>query len=244
MRSLWLLSLIIASGACFTLEANGKKNCSARLAALYMPGIPHEETIGYHGTGFGTLKVIEKTGILPAGSHGSTIGTLWFFPNLKHPLIQERIARGEFSADDKDIAPTGGAIKGAENYAALAGKDQAFLEHFGIPLTPESLRAAASVPDLGQTHDLSVEFFEQNYGLKRGKIIMAYQRIERERAQGVILGLGANVLDSFAVEKVNDEGLKLIVPTGLPLDFISGFEPVGQREYDYFEDLTLRYPPR
>jgi hypothetical protein len=58
-----------------------------------------------------------------------------------------------------------------------------------------------------------------------------------KKRKGIVLGLSKKGLSSQTILPGDDEGedMRVHVPNGLSVDFLSGIEPIGDEEWDYFE---------
>lgn len=219
---------------------------------LFSAGIQNRETLlGFHGTSWEAIKHLLTTGKLPpsnsknreAGDHSP--GKIYFaltknaLPN--HPLA------GTFWSTVQD------AFDEAKGYADDVGVVHGFIQHLNLDLNDRMLttgcRSAASGARTNPHGiDNMEEFFRlmhepngyrylSNLGISDSAIWSAMQ-IAKVR-NGIVLGLKQTIMHTFQVLEgnKNNRDLSIVCPDGLPVEFISGLEPIGQFEYNQLDAL-------
>lgn len=211
------------------------------LVSLFERGLDERaEIFGWHGT---SLEAIERTLILgsfpgsPVNHAGAAPGHLFFFPARE----------GDFDSGPATAFRNFGR-PGAVRYAETSAQVAYMLREFGL--------------DFGQreNHQLMFAALDHLSGYNpEGEAVLRRleeRGVSRERMQaeavhayerkGVLLALSRDAVMQFDASDGDEPGwdMKLHVPSGLPLSFIAGIEPLGEREFSYFESLQQLVSPR
>ena len=227
------------------LESNPKeqaKKVKERLLEAFETGLDDKESIGYHGTSLESIKMLLDKGILP-GSSGDedTVdygkGALFLFP--RKSVFPEYYATGEFSDEN--------ALEYARDYAEFLGRYHYIANSLGLDLDKtedrnvgKSLaRRDSGIPGDAEEAKETVEVLVSKKGMSREKINAVLDKSKSRK--GVIITFSKNTLDDYKTVKGDDtshiQDIALICPKGLEYKYISGIEPLGQEEWDFFEKL-------
>jgi hypothetical protein len=229
MLRLAILVTLFWSAAGWTVD---EVDCRVQIAKLFENGIDRAQTVGYHGTSIGALEVALKTGLIPA----DRTGYLYFFPNPTHPRMQG--PSPGFRLIPSAFGPSHLPFLGAEKYATTIADDHLILQKLNIPMTNKAITALALLHDTANLRGRArAKAFFAPYGYTLDQVdSVALNVIQNEPAGGIILGFHPTVFDRYKLSNA-DEGLRIRVPAGLPIQYLQGIEPLGQREYDYLEGL-------
>lgn len=227
-----------------------------KLAALFEQGLDSPDIIALHGTSLEALSELIKSGRLPSGKTEGGVGYLYFF-RLDVP-VPEDFLNGE--TPEENIQ--GGVKMYAKDLAYEASlcrilgldfnEDREFLEMLERIRSQHELRSIAGRGEElveahllnGSKHQDIIAGYIEKYGFPAIKSAFG-ESIERK---GIIIGLNKEILNhnpQSAYQELDDEGWRINLPEGIPLEYISGLEPIGQPEYDFFIALQEKYeaPP-
>ena len=222
-----------------------------KIADLFEQGLDSPDIMAYHGTSLEAINELIKTGKLPSGKTDGGIGYLYFF-RLDHPVPKEWL-NGETEQEN--------IMGGAKMYAKDLAHETSMCRILGLDINQDHdfLSAMERIfwqyqnrINVGRSSELEEKYLRENdendilakyidqYGFPAIKAAFdeSFQR------QGIIIGINQKILAhdvQSAYEELNDEGWRANLPDGLPLEYISGLEPVGQPEYEYFEALQEKY---
>ncbi len=201
-----------------------------KILELFAKGLDDSENcIGYHGTSTEAINYLLKNGYL-AGRRDCEAkdknlpqkGDFYFMPIREHLSAFQEFKREE----DKD------PIKYAENYAHFISAGDYFLTNLNLDITNQEY-ISFSRRFLFDDDPEAEEFF-----LSKGfsKQLLDSVAREAQKRKGVIIGIHKNALDKH-VPTYGDGGddLRFSLPSeGLSYEYLSGIEPLGQEEWDYF----------
>ena len=223
-----------------------------RLVSLFESGLDSPDIMAYHGTSLEALQELIKTGNLPTGKTEGGIGYLYFF-RLDMP-VPENFLFGETEEESSE----GGAKMYAESLAYEASlcrilgldirNEREFLEAMDHILFQYQSRAVTGRSTTlteghllnGSQYDDILSKYLDEYGFPCIKAAFD----ESIKRKGVIIGINQKILNhdpQSAYEDLDDEGWRVNLPEGLPLEYISGLEPVGQPEYEVFEKMQEKF---
>lgn len=218
---------------------------------LFAHGLESKETaLGFHGTSWEAIEELLRTGALPPSSSKNlkgvthAAGRVYFHltPQAlpKHPLVHT------FRKTHQEV------IHEVEGYAEDIARTHAFMKALGLDLGDRSFtdaRAAAS--QMGRQRRIrSLERFfsdlnaSHHYKRLRG-LGITDEEIRRAleiaaTRNGIVLSIRRSVMDVFKIaEGDKDNGdLSIVCPDGLPVEHISGLEPMGDFEYEQLDQLV------
>lgn len=216
-------------------ERNPETERQRKLIELFERGLDDEDAIGYHGTSLESIEYLIRNGHLPGGTfenppkHEVQPGDFYFFPNKakfpEHPLAS--------TFHDADTAIDKAAI-----YAQDIAEEHYLMKKLGLDFSNMKLRNAARWVTEGYTVDSETCYrLLLAQGLSKGNLDRAIK--EARGRKGVVLGLGPSMIEQH-LPMEGDKGhgdLKIHLPAGLDISFLSGLEPIGQQEWDFFEKL-------
>ncbi len=205
------------------------------IVAIFEKGLDDEEAIGYHGTSLEAVEHLLRMGHLPGASepdksYGYEKGDLFFFPQKAQ--IPDRLLSSKAHDDNRE------AIEDTTDYANVIAARHYILTKLGLDLgNPDDQVVGHELQD-GVDSEEACRITEEliKKGWKRKEILKIIDD-SRDR-KGVILTLSKDVLGKYKLG-VGDDVHDLRVTSGNSLDikFISGLEPLGQEEWDFFENL-------
>lgn len=197
---------------------------------LASKGVAHDEhdLLGFHGTSVEAVKYLAMHGKMPV--QGACENEFYFCPKTGKQYLNG--PRGE--------AEKYAGINGVRSYlVGLLKSKGSDLSHGDVMKVAESQSVMHCVfEDQEVVRDKIMGVLEcttirqlENY----------YQKL-RNRRRGVLLGIRSSVL-ALGIQKSLDEDLVLITE-GLPIDYITGIEPLGDFEWDQileknFSDTSL-----
>ena len=214
------------SGEIETAESE-KEERIKKIISLFERGMDTKDSVGYHGTSIESIEFLLENGHLPGGYDPEDGGNyLYFWPKkskfegnpLHDGLIEEKDALGM-----------------AEYYADELAKTHFLMKRFGLDM--DDGKKTRMVRDLFSpvSHD---EAYKSLLDLGIDKKELDFEIRQAEKRKGVVLSLNSNILESHsALPGDTEEDLRIAIPEGLKLDFISGLEPMGDKEWKYFENL-------
>ncbi len=201
-----------------------------KILELFSRGLNDSENcIGYHGTSVEAINYLLKNGCLPGRRDSETEnkslpqkGDFYFMPIREHLLGLQEFKREE----------TQDPTKYAENYAHFISAGDYFLTNLNLDIENQEY-ISFSRRFLFDDDPEAEEFF-----LSKGfsKQLLDSAAREAKKRKGVIIGIHKNALDKY-VPKYGDGGddLRFSLPSeGLSYEYLSGIEPLGQEEWDYF----------
>jgi hypothetical protein len=218
-------------------DSEGLAGRYKRISELVAKGYDDvDSTFGYHGTSIQALERLLIDGNLPPGGRGGTsAGSLYFFPRTT----------GSTGSDIWEAFPGAepNAIGGGTAYANNIAQRDYFLTCLGLDLgTLENWRAADAVL-FWPEHIRDFESDERTKVLSKAGFkeneIFRLAKNAREEAKGVVLCLRKALLEEHQVyEGDPGEGdFYLQLPDGLPIEYLSGIEPLGQLEFNYLASI-------
>ena len=208
-----------------------------RVIQLFEAGLDSPDCIGYHGTSLEAMDFLIEHGHLPGGGYdkGSTTDIpdgekyLYFFPK-KSEFSKHELA-DSFLEDEEILEETKGYSQG------IAGSHY-LLKKLGLNIDDQDLEFKARCLT-GRIPIDAEEEYQHFIGLGINEKVLDKTIEEAKKRRGVILVLSKKVLESHVISNGDEEGgdLRILIPEGLTLEFLSGIEPVGQEEYRYFATL-------
>ncbi len=209
-------------------DSDGIENRKKKLASLFESGLDSEDCIGYHGTSLEALEYMIEHGYLPGNSDQDKINAIHFYP-----------LRSAFKDVHSNTPLEENVVKEAAGYASDISGEHYFLKKLNIPFDNEETRLKSRYLVIGCPNDPSDPNAEYNYFLKMGvdKRALDEALFEARKRKGVVLSFNNEIVKSFKIMPGDPGDLKIITPNGLSLDYISGIEPMGQKEWDYLEKL-------
>ena len=189
-----------------------KKKFTKRVAELFEVGLESNDIYAYHGTTAEAIKYLATHGRLPSsGSYGAEV----FY-------VPEGIGSSE------------GDQQHAEHYASWNALKYFILER--IPFRPSNMEKLMYMFD---DEDLENEFLEEaaKHGVNKRQLHNLIREAERTR-KGVLVTLSRKMVADFEERAgVDVDQRSVITPQGLPIEYITGIEPLGQYEWDELEKL-------
>jgi len=154
-------------------------------------------------------------------------GDLWFYPAkskfINHPLLHT-------FHDESEITEK------TELYANSCAFEHYFLKAFNLDFNDTVVMD--DVIGLLIASPYSSAAFKRfvESGIKRSDLVKTIR--ESHKRKGVVFSLKEELLHDFTpMDGDKGEGdLKINCPDGLPIRFLSGLEPLGQQEWDYFTE--------
>ena len=197
------------------------------IVQLFEMGLNSEDCIGYHGTSLESVNHMVNNGVL-LGRLYDTSRAVYFFPFKSkfqnHPLV-------DTFPGEHDI------LERTSKYARQNAESHYFIRVLDLDIEKKE--------DLIESFMLSDRNYSMNeilkkhpkLGFRRSNLLKIIR--ESEKRKGFILGLNSKVLQSFIIENGDEkEGdLKIICSNGLSYEYLSGIEPLGQEEWNYFVKL-------
>lgn len=210
-----------------------------------------EHCIGYHGTSLEAIEYLIKNGGLPGNTMGgpgklqNMPGTLNFFP------IDERFQK-QFAGKLVTLKEAGedDPVHSIDKYAENAAFIHRALSILDLPISNPNFYSA-----LLQLHGTLTAMVDRESKLKEDlasaakitgkskKEIMAAVNKAKAR-RGIVIGLHQKIIDSGLKIGLgdHDEGdLQIHLTAGLTPDLISGLDPLGKEELDFFLKLQKKY---
>lgn len=228
-------------GSSENLEGPEEEERCRKLVEYFENGLDNDaSTLGYHGTSLETIEYLIKHGHLPGGTgkkkseHDVAVGALHFYPSKEkfanHPLF------AEFSDKEK-------AIDGAGSYAKTIAATHYFLRALGLDLSNrDQTYIARYLTSWAHTVERDEIFDDMiSAGYDREYLEQTFERAIQRK--GVILALNVDLLKSHQVldGDAREGDLKVMLTEGLDCNGIVGLEPLGQEEWNYFEEMQRRY---
>lgn len=218
-----------------------EKSRMNRLVELFESGMNAKDIIGYHGTSLESIEFLAKSGHLPGGlfSHAGQEGKyLYFFPKksefLHHPSASE-------FREEKSL------VSEAADYAESIAGSHCLLKRLGLDigdreLDPMARNLVSNIPADVWNPTTERDHFLNNLGIKKTDLDEALD--DARKRKGVVLALNKTILTSHTLSggDPTEGDLRILIPEGLSLDYISGLEPIGQVEWEYFEKLQEKPP--
>ncbi len=232
------------------LNENEIKEREKKIADLFEQGLDSPDIMAYHGTSLEAINELIKTGYLPTGKIEGGIDYLYFF-RLDKPVpeswldgetekehIQRRI---EMYARDLAFEASLCRTLGLD-----FSKDKQFLDAMGSVAFQHQIRVEIGRDELKEEHLRNSSHFDAiiEYLNRFGFPAIKAAFDESFGREGVIIGINSEILKNdpqSAYDELDDEGWRANLPKGLPLEYISGIEPIGQPEYGYFEALQEKH---
>lgn len=203
-------------------------------------GVSENEGIGFHGTTVSAVVKMAQSGIFPTGLQD---GGIYIFPRPSKIQIE----------NPKCVLPESDleAFDGCISYAQTIASEALLLRALGIvfesrEVWSEFLFHVLSDEGLydikGNLEDKhypdEIQFLAEDIGIK--KLFELRKRIISITG-GIVLALSENVLQDFIVEEAppEDDGLRIICPNGIPIDYFDGLLALGDFEEDVLERCGL-----
>ena len=199
-------------------------------------GLDCEEGVFVHGTSLTCVEHAIKTGRIPPGVQPQTGNYFYFLP------LPSRISHSPQGC----ILPTTdeAALDDAMSYAVTVSRRGEVLRHFGLShQNAAHWEAAETLFDINLIEKFDVH--DRFAPLRRCGVDMdTARRLVQELEDGhwgrVVLLLSKKLSETFRVEEAedNDEGLRIDVPEGIPIEYIVGIEASTAKGFHYFQNLT------
>lgn len=211
-----------------------KKDRMKKLVELFEAGMDSKECIGCHGTSMESVEFLIEHGHLPGGKFehiGSEERWIYFFPEESHfPDVPKE---KKFRKID--------ALKEAAGYADAIAKSHFLLKTLGLDIENEEFECVARGLATDNPNDINDPDAEYNFFIKMGIDKKQLKKTVKEarKRKGVVLGFSEKLLEGHLVMP-GDSGendLRISVPEGLKFEYLSGLEPMGDEEWEYFEKL-------
>ncbi len=215
-----------------------------RLMELFELGLGNtRRTIGYHGTSIESMQYLIRTGHLP-GAVGENIaaspenswlpqkGDLYFYPlKSKFPGYDPDISK--YFPDETHV------IDSVVGYASDIAESHCFLMKLGLGLDNLEYNIGARNLMCGMFRNEIREFKEKliSIGINNADIDQAVK--EAKKRKGIILGLSTTLLRQYQPKDgdKHEGDLRFTFPKGLDYKYISGLEPLGEEEFNFFKNL-------
>jgi hypothetical protein len=187
-------------------------------------------TCGYHGTSIDAVELALRAGLWPGGRRHP--GDLYFFPRME--AFPQHQQFGTF--DEKH------ALESARVYAEWNVSINFILRELKADMIDQTWWSAANalLQEPNDPEGLSPEASLLWTRISTREGVRLWHRANREaKNSGIILALSREATAHFSVlPGYQPEGeMFLRVGTGMPLGFICGLEPIGQKDYEFFEGL-------
>jgi hypothetical protein len=201
-----------------------------KVAELFEKGLD-ESSFGYHGTSIEAVQKLADTGKLPNG--GRHPGRLYIAP---------------MNAEAAVFTPR----QSAESYANWNAKKHFILPH--LPFEPatedvEALSEYCSVNMGGKMREIDYKMHDKKGEIRRliskcekgglSEDALVKLRREAKNRKGVIIALSASLPKGFKpnTQKGVPNECYIDTPEGLPIEYITGIEPLGQHEWDVLMEM-------
>lgn len=202
-----------------------------KLVVLFETGLDSNDCIGYHGTSLEAVEFMIENGHLPGGKfeHIDSMEN-WLYFSPKYPM----------RSDYKEKASN--PIEEAKGYAGYIAGSHFLLRELGLDIDNQEFEnkarnLVADTPnDMFNDPEAEHRFF-QKMGINRESLDLLIKKARKRK--GLVLGLSEERM-SFQIILPGDAGgedMRVHIPDGLGVDFLSGLEPVGDEEWEYFEKL-------
>ena len=195
------------------MAPSGEFKFGSQVSRLFEEGLNSEDVYAYHGTSIEALTHLAKSGRLPSnGSYGTDL--------FIAPVIP-----GEDQLDHAKV------------YANWNGAKYYVLE--SLPFRPKNMeRFMWLISDPDPEDPKLKEVFEEaaQHGIDEDKLKQLVKEGNASR-KGVVLSLSRKLIEDFKEEPdpdapSADDQKKITLKDGLPIDYITGIEPIGQYEWD------------
>ncbi|MEI6280877.1 MAG: hypothetical protein WCP17_02670 [bacterium] len=224
-------------------------------------------TIGYHGAGLATLKLLIQGGKFPGKAYeeGTAFkkGDLHFFPLVKgFPNEFSKaylVSLMDLSSNDLNIESLNEeyGTNEATKYAKSGSQRQIFMEVAKLDITnkehcnlmdellPISYKTEEAVGHISKIYNDPVAYEQistiaKKLNLDKQKLIDIIMKVaERMQTQaGFVFALDKKILKEYEI-KGGDQGSDLYIncPDGLDYKLISGLRPIGQKEKEFLVSL-------
>ncbi len=197
-----------------------------KVAELFEAGLDSEDVFGYHGTSIEAMQKLAETGRLPNG--GRHPGRLYIVPmsNKLNPFTPR---------------------EDAESYADWNAKKH-FIRSY-LPFEPtaedmENLSEYCSSNMGGKMREVDYQILDAKGEIRRliekceknglGEDQLVKLRRKAKSRKGVIIALSNSLSSDFELKSQENvpKECYIEVPDGLPIEYVTGIEPVGQYEWD------------
>jgi len=217
---------------------NPEKKRKEHLAKAFEAGLDDiENIIGFQGTSLEAIESLVETGRMPGytgvDNEFMQKGDLHFYP-VKSKFEEHSLAE-TFLDDDK-------GIETASLYADSIAGEHFLLKKLGIDIGDErykeDARTLASDFYAPEREEIYKRFIEDGFDKK----ILDSAIKGAKKRKGVIISLSDKILKKYSPSPgdKNEGDLKINFPDGFDYSYISGLEPVGQEEWEYFEKLQKK----
>lgn len=201
-----------------------------KLIDLFEMGLDSDDCIGYHGTSLEAIEFMIENGQLPGGKFGHIDSDdSWLYFSPKEPMRDDYKGRGLDQLED------------AKGYAEDIAQGHSLLKQLGLDIGNKDFEIKARHLATNDPNDLNDPDAEYNFFLGLGieKKLLDKSIKKARKQKGVVLGLSKKGLSDQTIlpGDKGGEDMRVHVPNGLSIDFLSGLEPLGDEEWDYFEKL-------
>jgi hypothetical protein len=220
-------------------DRENKKEVEEHLVEVFEKGLEDEECIGYHGTSLEAVEYMLEHGHLPGSceadsEYGYEKGSLFFYP--RKAAFPDYPGSENFFDNDED------AIRDTKVYADIIARFHYIVKALGLDLGNPEHQYLGRV--LGEGDSPEAEEIIAKLITERGKTRQEIKDILRDaqKRKGVVISLDKKILEKHKLGAGDDslagQDLRVICPEGLDFMNISGLEPAGQEEWDFFKTLV------
>ncbi|MDP3882518.1 MAG: hypothetical protein Q8Q48_00475 [Candidatus Staskawiczbacteria bacterium] len=206
----------------------GREERVGQLVRLFEVGLDSKDCIGYHGTSLEAIEFMIENGHLPGGKFKHIdSGENWLYFSPKEPMRDDYKGKGVDQLED------------AKGYAEDIAQSHFLLKQLGLDIENKNLEIKARYLATNDPNDPHNPDAEYNFfiGLGIDKKLLDSSIKKARKRKGIVLGLSKKGLSDQTILPGDGGGedMRVYVPNGLSIDFLSGLEPLGDEEWDYFE---------
>jgi hypothetical protein len=257
---MWLSPILIVTSALNLMASTPSLDCGAGLTnhqrtqirqkihRLFTVGLDEDDnTVGYLGTSLEALGIALQTGFLPAATK-HVFGKDSSDQGLVFNGVSAQIRHLQYL---KEISHSN-AIDSSKVFAEMHGESHRLLALLNIPWSQEMTLTAeelfiASLPlkkDRTFKAYLQMDHIAESVSILRKVRVFNDEELRNailtaQKRKGIVIGIKKIVLDKYKIEDLHPEkGFFLDTGSkGLPIEDMSGIEPLGQEEWDFLEGL-------
>lgn len=184
-------------------------------------GLESEDIYAFHGTTIEAIQYLSQHGTMP---HSQFYGREFYYAQL-NPKSRKEV---DFDYESQ--------LEHAEFYAEWNVWKYYVLERIGF--VPSNMSGFMYMEIDGQGDRLYKEFLEEaaEHGISEETIRKLIEEAQNSR-KGVVVTLSKRVKKDFKETKVDTDQRSISAPSGLPIEYITGIEPLGEYERGILEEM-------
>ncbi len=201
----------------------------------FSQGLNDPNIIAYHGCTLDTIQYLLEHGKMPGATRNRLATTKEGNPEISvFPIsaTTDYEARVGFGGDT--------ALEGASSYAGASAEIVTFSRSLGLDPHANAETMARIVPDMENEQIIS-ELNRVGRQVTVAEIEKARKITKSSKNGGVVIGISKEAFERYKHRSATSRGEKgeelIEVPDGLPIQYIVGIEPMGNTEYQFFENL-------